>query len=68
MNFIKYTIITILFFTSSCVLPKKEPTIQQPQPIMLTDRMDKKTIQQKFSDLPFGSKKEIKIAMLLYQF
>jgi branched-chain amino acid transport system substrate-binding protein len=65
MNFIKYTIVTILFFTSSCVAPKKDISTQHPHPIMLTDRMDKQTITKRFADLPFGSKEEIKIALLL---
>ena len=66
MNFIKYTILIIIFFTSSCSyqnLVKKQPVT--PKPLILTERMDKQTIKNRFSDLPFGSEKEIKIALLL---
>ena len=66
MNFIKYTILIIIFFTSSCSyqnIVKEQP--EEPKPLILTERMDKQTIKNRFSDLPFGSDKEIKIALLL---
>ena len=56
------TIFIILFFTTSCIKTKIE---YQETRIELPPRIEKQIIKEKFSDLPFESEKEIKIAMLL---
>lgn len=62
MRLITLTIISIILFTTSCVdkSVKEEETV-----ILLPPRVDKKIIKDKFADLPFDSKEEIKIALLL---
>lgn len=57
------TICIILFFTTSCIDSTNE--YKENKIIQLPPRIEKQIIKEKFSDLPFESKKEIKIAMLL---
>ncbi|MBL6621963.1 MAG: penicillin-binding protein activator [Rickettsiales bacterium] len=57
------TICIILFFTTSCIDSTNE--YNENKIIQLPPRIEKQIIKEKFSDLPFESKKEIKIAMLL---
>ncbi len=57
------TIFIILFFTTSCIQTVNK--YSDDKIIQLPPRIDKKVIKEKFSDLPFESEKEIKIAMLL---
>ena len=45
MNFIKFTILTIIIFTSACT---QITTTEKPELIVLTERMDKQTIKKRF--------------------
>lgn len=61
MRLIILTIISILFFTTSCI----QTIVEEETTIVLPPRVDKKVIKEKFADLPFDSEEEIKIALLL---
>lgn len=55
------TILTIILFTTSCV---EEQRVAE-QVLVLPPRVQKKEVINFFADLPFDSKKEIKIALLV---
>ena len=55
------TIISIMFFTTSCV----DKVAEEDTAVILPPRIEKRVIKERFADLPFDSEKEIKVALLL---
>ncbi len=56
------TILTIILFTTSCVVQKPIP---QEKVFYLLPKIDKKEVINFFADLPFDSDKEIKVALMV---
>ena len=56
------TILTIILFTTSCVVQKPIP---QEKVFYLPPKIDKKEVINFFADLPFDSDKEIKVALMV---
>jgi len=61
MKILRLTIIAILLFTTGCIMDR----FAQDDLLSLPPRIDKQEIKERFSDLPFDSEQEIKVALLL---